>query len=124
MQFLIITGMSGAGKTQAIKHLEDLGFFCVDNLPPALMPKLAELFEQTEGKVNRLALGLDIRGGRFFADIVGALREMEQIGVPYQIIFMDASDETLVRRYKETRRKHPLAPQGRLLDGIRKLNGK
>ncbi|MFZ5815718.1 MAG: RNase adapter RapZ [Bacillota bacterium] len=120
IRLVIVTGMSGAGKTQAIKYLEDMGFFCVDNLPPALMPKLAELFEQAEGKVNRLALGVDIRGGRFFNQIVGALRELEQSGVAYQILFMDASDETLVRRYKETRRRHPLALQGRLLEGIRK----
>jgi len=112
--------MSGAGKTQALKFLEDLGFFCVDNLPPSLMPKLAELFDQTEGKVNRLALGLDIRGGRFFKEIIGALRQTEQIGVAYQILFMDASDEVLVRRYKESRHRHPLAEQGRLLEAIRK----
>lgn len=120
IRLVIVTGMSGAGKTQAIKYLEDMGFFCVDNLPPALMPKLSELFEQTEGKVNRLALGVDIRGGRFFNQIVGALQELEQAGVAYQILFMDASDETLVRRYKESRRRHPLALQGRLLEGIRK----
>ena len=120
IRLVIVTGMSGAGKTQAIKYLEDMGFFCVDNLPPALMPKLAELFEQTEGKVDRLALGVDIRGGRFFNQIVGALRDLEQSGVAFQILFMDASDETLVRRYKETRRRHPLAQQGRILEGIRK----
>ncbi len=120
IRLVIVTGMSGAGKTQAIKYLEDMGFFCVDNLPPALMPKLAELFEQTEGKVNRLALGIDIRGGRFFNQIVGALAELEQNGIPHQILFMDASEETLVRRYKESRRRHPLAMQGRIMEGIRK----
>ena len=120
IRLVIVTGMSGAGKTQAIKFLEDLGFFCVDNLPPSLMPKLADLFEHTEGKVNRLGLGVDIRGGRFFNQILGALRELEQSGVTYQILFMDASDEALVRRYKESRRRHPLADQGRLLEGIRK----
>lgn len=120
IRLVIVTGMSGAGKTQAIKYLEDMGFFCVDNLPPALMPKLAELFEQTDGKVNRLALGIDIRGGQFFRHIVSALTELEASGVAYQILFMDASDEALVRRYKESRRRHPLAIQGRLLEGIRK----
>ncbi len=120
IRLVIVTGMSGAGKTQALKHLEDLGFFCVDNLPPSLMPKLAELFGQTEGKVSRLALGIDIRGGRFFNEILGALRETAEIGVAYQILFMDAADEVLVRRYKESRRRHPLAPQGRLLDGIQR----
>lgn len=112
--------MSGAGKTQAIKYLEDLGFFCVDNLPPALMPKMAELCMQSEGKLNRLALGIDIRGGQFFSHIVNALGELEKAGFAYQILFMDASDETLVRRYKESRRRHPLALQGRILEGIRK----
>ncbi|HWI52891.1 MAG TPA: RNase adapter RapZ, partial [Symbiobacteriaceae bacterium] len=120
MRLVIVTGMSGAGKTQAIKYMEDLGFFCVDNLPPALMPKMAELYVQTEGKLNRLALGIDIRGGRFFSHIVQALDELEKAGFTYQILFMDASDETLVSRYKESRRRHPLALQGRLLEGIRK----
>jgi UPF0042 nucleotide-binding protein len=120
MRLVIVTGMSGAGKSQATKYLEDLGFFCVDNLPPALMPKMAELCIQTEGKLNRLALGIDIRGGQFFDHIVQALDELERQGFNYQILFMDASDETLVRRYKETRRRHPLANQGRLLEGIRK----
>ncbi|BAD39171.1 RNase adapter RapZ [Symbiobacterium thermophilum] len=120
IRLVIVTGMSGAGKTQALKYLEDLGFFCVDNLPPSLMPKLAELFGQTEGKVSRLALGIDIRGGRFFHEILGALRQIAEIGVAYQILFMDASDEVLVRRYKETRRRHPLAAQGRVLDGIQR----
>jgi UPF0042 nucleotide-binding protein len=120
MRLVIVTGMSGAGKTQAIKYLEDLGFFCVDNLPPALMPKMAELYVQTEGRLNRLALGIDIRGGRFFNHIMQALDELEKAGFTYQILFMDASDETLVSRYKETRRRHPLAMQGRILEGIRK----
>ena len=120
MRLVIVTGMSGAGKTQAIKYLEDLGFFCVDNLPPALMPKMAELYVQTEGKLNRLALGIDIRGGRFFSHSVQALDELEKSGFTYQILFMDASDEALVSRYKESRRRHPLAQQGRVLEGIRK----
>jgi len=120
IRLVIVTGMSGAGKTQAIKHLEDLGFFCVDNLPPALMPKMAELCLQSDGKLRRLALGIDIRGGQFFHHIIHALDELEKMGFTYQILFMDASDETLVRRYKESRRRHPLALQGRILEGIRK----
>lgn len=120
MRLVIVTGMSGAGKTQAIKYMEDLGFFCVDNLPPALMPKMAELSLQSDGKLNRLALGIDIRGGQFFNHIVQALTELEKAGFTYQILFMDASDEALVRRYKESRRRHPLALQGRILEGIRK----
>jgi UPF0042 nucleotide-binding protein len=120
VRLVIVTGMSGAGKTQAIKYLEDQGFFCVDNLPPALMPKLAELVDHGDGKVTRLALGIDVRGGQFFHQILNALSELERMGVTYQILFMDASDETLVKRYKESRRRHPLALQGRLLEGIRK----
>lgn len=120
MRLVIVTGMSGAGKTQAIKYMEDMNFFCVDNLPPALMPKMAELYAQSEGKLNRLALGIDIRGGQFFNHIVQALTELEKAGFAYQILFMDASDETLVKRYKESRRRHPLAQQGRILEGIRK----
>jgi len=120
IRLVIVTGMSGAGKTQAIKFMEDLGYYCVDNLPPALMPKMAELSAQSEGKHSRLALGIDIRGGQFFNHIVHALTELERAGFAYQILFMDASDEVLVRRYKETRRRHPLAQQGRLLEGIRK----
>lgn len=120
IRLVIVTGMSGAGKTQAIKYLEDMGYFCVDNLPPALMPKMAELCVQSEGKLNRLALGVDIRGGQFFDQIFTALGEMEQEGFPYQILFMDASDETLVKRYKESRRRHPLGQHGRLLEGIRR----
>lgn len=120
IRLVIVTGMSGAGKTQAIKYLEDMGFFCVDNLPPALMPKMADLCAQSEGKLSRLALGIDIRGGQFFPHIVHALDELEQAGFSYQVLFMDASDDALVRRYKESRRRHPLALQGRTLEGIRK----
>lgn len=120
VHLIIVTGMSGAGKTQAIKYLEDMGFFCVDNLPPALMPKMAELAIQSEGKLSRLALGIDIRGGQFFDHIMQALGEIESAGFAYQILFMDASDDALVRRYKESRRRHPLALQGRILEGIRK----
>jgi UPF0042 nucleotide-binding protein len=120
VHMVIVTGMSGAGKTQAIKCFEDMGFFCVDNLPPALLPKMAELCVQSEGKVGRLALGIDIRGGHFFSHTISALEELERAGFSYQILFLEAAEEVLVRRYKETRHRHPLAPQGRVLDGIRK----
>lgn len=119
LRLVIVTGLSGAGKTQAIKHLEDLGFFCVDNLPPALVGKMAELVGESTGKVARVALGIDLRGGDFFAHTLDALAELERAGVPYQILFLEASDESLVRRFKETRRRHPLAPEGRVLEGIR-----
>lgn len=120
IDFVIITGLSGAGKTEAIRSFEDLGFFCVDNLPPALIPKFAELCAQSEGKINKIALVSDIRGGRFFDDLEGSLQELETIGFSYEILFLEASDECLVRRFKETRRRHPLAPEGSVLEGITK----
>ncbi|MDD4431040.1 MAG: RNase adapter RapZ [Bacteroidales bacterium] len=119
-RILIITGMSGAGKTQVMRTLEDLNYFCVDNLPPALMPKFAELCMQTEGKVNRIAFVIDIRGGEFFEEMVGVLDEMQLNGTKYELLFLDASDEVLIRRYKETRRRHPLASEGSLSQVIAK----
>lgn len=119
-RILIITGMSGAGKTQVMRTLEDLNYFCVDNLPPALMPKFAELCSQTEGKVNRIAFVIDIRGGAFFGEMVSVLDEMKLNGTKYELLFLDASNEVLIRRYKETRRRHPLAKEGSLTYGIAK----
>ena len=111
-QFIIITGLSGAGKTQAAHFLEDMGFYCVDNLPPTLIPKFAELYNQAGSQLSRVALVVDIRGGEFFDHLFAALGELEAAGIAYRIIFLDASDETLVRRFKETRRRHPLAATG------------
>jgi len=119
-RILIITGMSGAGKTQVMRTLEDINYFCVDNLPPALIPKFAELCMQTEGKVNRVAMVVDIRGGEFFEEMVGVLNELQLNGTKYELLFLDASDEVLIRRYKETRRRHPLANAGSLSQGIAK----
>ncbi|MCR4399127.1 MAG: RNase adapter RapZ, partial [Firmicutes bacterium] len=120
IRFVIITGLSGAGKSEAMKCLEDLGYFCVDNLPPALIPKFTELCRQASGELaRRVALVIDIRGGEFFDDLSEALKNLEEIGLPYQVLFLEANDEVLVRRYKETRRRHPLAPQGSVLEGIR-----
>lgn len=119
INLLIITGMSGAGKTVAVQSLEDLGFFCVDNLPPLLIPKFAELIEQSGGRIQKVALVIDMRGREFFdtlSDALVRLQEMEHIN--YQILFLDASDQVLVQRYKETRRRHPLAPEGLPLEGI------
>jgi len=117
VQFVIITGLSGAGMTQAVRSLEDLGYFCVDNLPPSLIPKFAEFHEAPDERLKRIALVVD-RGGEHIEDTFGALENLEKHGVPYQILFIEADDETLVRRYKETRRRHPLAPHGRVLEGI------
>lgn len=119
-QFIIITGLSGAGKTQAAHFFEDLGFYCVDNLPPTLIPRFAELCNQARGKLRRVALVVDIRGGDFFAHLFSALAELEKSGFDYRIMYLDASDEVLVCRFKETRRRHPLAPSGLVLEGIKK----
>jgi len=119
IKFVIVTGLSGAGKTQAIWCLEDLGFFCVDNLPPTLIPKFAELCAQSEGKINKIALVVDIRGGGFFDAVYDSLENLKSLGIKCEILFLDASDETLVRRFKESRRRHPLGTHGRVLDGIR-----
>lgn len=120
MKFVIVTGLSGAGKTQAIRSLEDLGYFCVDNLPTTLIPKFAEACFQTQGKINKVALVIDIRGGEFFDTLFKSLNYLKEQGHKYQIVFLEASDEVLIKRYKETRRKHPLSPEGRIIDGIRK----
>lgn len=116
---VIITGMSGAGKTIAVQSMEDLGFFCVDNLPPVLIPKFAELIEQSQGRIAKIALVIDLRGREFFtalSESLGFLRE--HFTIHYEILFLDATDSVLVQRYKESRRRHPLAPEGMPLEGI------
>jgi len=119
VQLVIITGMSGAGKTVAIQSFEDLGFFCVDNLPPTLLPKFLELMKDSNNKMNKVALGMDLRGREFFDSLFKALDELAEISwVAPQILFLDADDSVLVRRYKETRRIHPLSPTGLPLEGI------
>ena len=118
MRFVIVTGLSGAGKTQAIRCLEDIGFFCVDNLPPALVPKFADLCYQTGSKIDRIAVVIDIRGGKFFDDLFESLNVLKAHNFKYEILFLDARDDVLIKRFKETRRSHPLAPNGRVIDGI------
>lgn len=108
MQLVIITGLSGAGKTRAINVLEDIGFFCADNMPPMLIPKFAELCSQSDGKISKIAVVTDIRGGNMFSGLVDSLDEMKKNGYQYKILFLDCRDDVLIRRYKETRRKHPL----------------
>ncbi len=117
-KLVIVTGLSGAGKTQALRCLEDLGFFCVDNLPPALIPKFAELCAQAASKINKIALVVDIRGGEFFSTLIEDLSGLDARGIGYEILFLEASDETLVRRFKESRRRHPLSEHGEILDVI------
>ncbi|MDD4600640.1 MAG: RNase adapter RapZ, partial [Negativicutes bacterium] len=118
VRLVIITGMSGAGKTQVVRAMEDLGYFCVDNLPPALIPKFAELCEQSGGRVGKIALVVDTRGREFFDTLIQMLEGMENKGDMYEMLFLEASDETLIRRYKESRRRHPMAPHGRISEGI------
>ena len=118
ISIVIITGLSGAGKSQAVRCFEDLGYYCVDNLPPSLLPKFVELCLQSEGKIPRIALVIDIRGGRFFDSLFESLDSLNQQGIYYEILFLEAADEILVRRFKESRRRHPLSPLGRVLEGI------
>jgi len=118
MQIYVITGMSGAGKSMVVKQFEDMGFFCVDNLPPSLITKIIEICLQSGGRMDKLALVMDIRGGVLLNELIPALKEIEQMGITYKMLYMEASNQTLVKRYKENRRSHPLAPEGRLLAGI------
>lgn len=118
MRFVIVTGISGAGKTSVLKFLEDINFFCVDNIPPALLPKFAELCYEQEGEIERVAMGIDIRGGKLFDTLFEVLSDLEEKGYEYEIVFLDASDEVLIKRYKESRRSHPLSKGGSIQDGI------
>jgi len=111
--FVIITGLSGAGKSTALKNFEDLGYFCVDNLPTTLIPKFAEICLQLKYKIKKVALGIDIREGDFLDDLFSSLEELGKMGFSRQILFLEASNSVLVRRYSETRRKHPLDKEGR-----------
>ncbi len=121
MHFVIVTGMSGAGKSTALKMLEDAGYFCVDNLPISLVEKLAQLtMSGEEGKIRQVALGIDIRNGQALEDLQSVLEHMSINGIKYEILFLDAEDQVLVKRYKETRRTHPLAGEGRVDVGIQK----
>ncbi|MBC2063250.1 RNase adapter RapZ [Listeria marthii] len=118
LKLVIITGMSGAGKTVAMQSLEDLGYFCVDNLPPSLLPKFWELMKESD-KMEKIALVMDLRGREFFDSIEPALDELDNTNfITTKILFLEADDKVLVSRYKETRRHHPLEPNGSVLDGI------
>ena len=119
-ELVIVTGMSGAGKTVAMQSFEDLGYFCVDNMPPELLPKFWELIKET-GKIHKVALVIDLRARNFYDEINEVLSELKHnLGIDIRILFLDASNEELVARYKETRRSHPLSRDSRPLDGIRR----
>jgi RNase adapter protein RapZ len=115
----MITGLSGAGRSEAARCLEDLGYFVVDNLPPALLSKMAELAARPGGP-GRVAIVVDVRGGVFFSELSKALEELKELHIPYRILYLEASDGDLVNRYTSTRRRHPLAPADRVVEGIRK----
>ncbi|MBI2115788.1 MAG: RNase adapter RapZ [candidate division NC10 bacterium] len=119
IDFIVVTGMSGAGKSAASRCLEDLGFFCIDNLPATLIPKVAELCAQSEKRIERVALVVDAREGRFLDGLFDILADLRRDGHPVRVVFLETSDEVLVRRFSESRRPHPLAPGGSALEGIR-----
>lgn len=119
MKFVILTGMSGAGKSTALKMMEDFGYFCVDNLPIALIDKFAELADQQDSELQKVAVGVDIRSGQSLKELQKVLDGLNQSGKAFEILYLDSADEVLVKRYKETRRTHPLAGSERVDKGIR-----
>ena len=120
MRCVIVTGMSGAGKSTALKMLEDMGYFCVDNLPVPLIPKMAELLSVPGTEINKAALGADIRSGQNFYELKKILKELDRSGTRFEILYLESSDDVLIKRYKETRRFHPLSGKdGRVEEGIK-----
>ena len=120
MRFVVVTGMSGGGKSTALHMLEDVGFYCVDNLPVPLIEQFVELIAMPGSEVEKVALGLDVRVDQPFEDAQKALEKLKENGYNFEILFMEAGDSVLLKRYKETRRMHPLSPGGRVEDGIHK----
>lgn len=120
MRFVVVTGMSGGGKTTALKMLEDAGFYCVDNMPVSLIEKFVELISMPNSEISKVALGLDVRTDQSFEDATRILEHLKATGYKIEILFMDAAETSLIKRYKETRRVHPLSPDGRVEDGVRK----
>ncbi len=118
MRFVVVTGMSGSGKRTAMKMLEDVGFYCVDNLPVPLIEKFVELITMPNSEVNKVALGLDVRTDQAFGDAQHILEKLKENGYLFEILFLEASDPVLLKRYKETRRMHPLSPEGRVEEGM------
>lgn len=119
MKFIIVTGLSGSGKSEAMRSLEDMGFYCVDNLPPALIPKFAELCYQSNSTIDKVALGIDVRGRKFFKALHESLNVLRKDKYPFEILYLDCSDDILLKRYKMTRRNHPLAINRQIPEGIK-----
>ena len=119
MRFVIVTGMSGAGKSTTLKTLEDMGYFCVDNLPIQLMERFAEIAYDKDNEIDDVAVGLDIRSGEYLEQLSKCLQELKASDYNYEILFLDSNDDVLIKRYKETRRNHPLARDGRVEEGIK-----
>lgn len=120
MRFVIVTGMSGAGKRTALKMLEDAGFYCVDNLPVSLIEKFVELITMPMSEITKVALGLDVRSDQSFEQTTSVLKQLKEKGYQFEILFMEANAKSIIKRYKETRRIHPLAAEGRVEEGVRK----
>lgn len=120
MKVIIVTGLSGAGKTKAIRSLEDMGFYCVDNMPPVLISKFAEMCYNSQGKLTKVAMVVDVRSHEMFSELTGELAQLQRDGIEHKILFLEASDETIIKRYKETRRNHPLQYGKGIRDGIKR----
>ena len=120
LQLVVVTGLSGSGKSTAIHVLEDLGFYCIDNLPVALIPRVVELWESSQEEVRRVALGVDVRERHFLDEVPSVFGELRTRGVALEVLYLEASDDVLLRRFSETRRPHPAAEGGSLADGIRR----
>jgi len=120
LQLVVVTGLSGSGKSTAIHVLEDLGFYCIDNLPVALIPRVVELWESSQEEVRRVALGVDVRERHFLDEVPSVFAELRTRGVALEVLYLEASEEVLLRRFSETRRPHPAADGGSLADGIRR----
>jgi len=118
LDLVIVSGLSGAGRTQALRNLEDIGYFCMDNLPPGMITEFVDMCERRDSGIQKAAIAVDSRSGDFFSTIYDDLNTLQQMGVQVRILFMDANDEVLIRRFNETRRQHPMAPTGRVVEGI------